>query len=442
MARAGARGLRRRRLPGRCRGDLPRRGRGASPSSRPRSQLAGGERIDEADVLGLVDRAPLTRVVAAFEAAPELALARPLDRLVHPQHELVAPRGDDRVVQREIPHLELLGAARPRRLRSRQRRISSKSRLVAQATTSGSTCGSSRRRAAITSAGLMSSAWRRRARRRRLAAAPARAGTSRVRPRARPALGLEDRERVAHHRPRHAELGGERALGRQPPAGLAPTCPRSDDRIRLGELMLRRRGRRVVEARGGRRSSLPTNPTNSPGRRPPRCAERPHVAVLTHDALQAVWLQPIRQIQPYDGRLARCASGYRVAREPPPGRRPEEEPAVRLATIVTATARACTCAAPAAMSTWPTATGDPRLATLAARPRGRPRGARPRSRGRPTRTGREVAESEFGPAVPSPEPDPLPRRELPRARARGRAAADDVARDLRARRRLGRRPLR
>ena len=228
----------------------PRRGRGASPSSRSRSASSrAASASTRRDVVGLVDRAPLARVVAAFEAAPQLAPASALDRLVHPQDELVAARGDDRVVQREVPDLELLGAAPRSRRRSRQRRISSKSRLVAQATTSGSTWGSIRRRAAITSAGPTSSARPPRAARRASAAARARARnvprpTSRE---TRPSAS-SDRERVAHHRPRHAEIGGERALGRQPTARRA-------SRVRARRRGSRPRARcRTARAAGALRS--------------------------------------------------------------------------------------------------------------------------------------------------------------------------------------------
>src|SRR5579862_3059300 len=59
------------------------------------AELARAERVDQLDVVLLVAGAALTRVVPPLQAAPQLALPRPLDRLVHPQDQLVAARGDD-----------------------------------------------------------------------------------------------------------------------------------------------------------------------------------------------------------------------------------------------------------------------------------------------------------------------------------------------------------
>ncbi len=71
-------------------------------------------RLDSAshqlDVIGLIGGAPLPRVVAALEVAPDLTLAGVLDDAVHGEQELVAAGGHDRVVQREVPRLELLRA--------------------------------------------------------------------------------------------------------------------------------------------------------------------------------------------------------------------------------------------------------------------------------------------------------------------------------------------
>ena len=50
----------------------------------------------------------VSRCVAS--GCPRSPLAGALDRAVHLEHELVAARGDDRVMQREVPDLELLGA--------------------------------------------------------------------------------------------------------------------------------------------------------------------------------------------------------------------------------------------------------------------------------------------------------------------------------------------
>ena len=123
----------------RRRAGSPRRARGGRPSPRSaRAELARAERVDERDVIGLVDGAALARVVAPLEAAPELALARALDR-----RRTSAARAGCGWRRRSRDGGRSPRPRTPRRCRraappSRQRRISSKSRVVAHATTSGS----------------------------------------------------------------------------------------------------------------------------------------------------------------------------------------------------------------------------------------------------------------------------------------------------------------
>ena len=204
-------------------------------------------------MVGLVGGPAVAGVVAALQAAPQLALAGALDRLVHGDEQLVAAGGDDRVVQREVPHLELLVRS-GRRRRPTQRRISSKSRAVAQATTSGSTCGSISRRAAITSAGPTSSEGSSRA-------APARAagrrpaGRCHARPRARSGPRLRAGQRVADHRPGDAEVGGELALRGSAPGPSARAAQRariSSARSCCRRVGLRGRGHRPLTLTGHR----------------------------------------------------------------------------------------------------------------------------------------------------------------------------------------------
>ena len=153
-------------------------------------------------------------------------------------------------------------------------------------------------------------------------------------------------------------------------------------------------------------------------------------------------VQPIRQMQPYDGRPARGRTPGTAspAARRLDGRRRRSLP-VRLATIVTGEGPRLHVRGRSGYVDVAEATGDSRLATLAAVLAGGPETLdRVRAALRPggSRGGRVGVRSRR----PLAEPDPVPRRELPRARARGRAAADEMARDLRARRRLDRRPLR
>lgn len=73
-------------------------------------QLSRLQRVDDAAVVELIGRPPFARVVSALEVAPELTVASRLDRRVHPQEEAVVPGHDERVVQRQVPRLELLAA--------------------------------------------------------------------------------------------------------------------------------------------------------------------------------------------------------------------------------------------------------------------------------------------------------------------------------------------
>ncbi len=211
-------------------------------------------------MLVLVDLSALARVVAAFEAAPELSLARPLDGLVHSQDELVAARGDDRVVQGKVPHLELLGALRG------GASFEAAAHLLEVAV--GRPGDDEREHL-----GLEKAARRHHVGRAdvvgvdAVAPFPARSpgtGLAQERPASDLAryatLGLEDRERVAHHRSRHAQLDGERALGREPPAGLRRRARgRRQDQVR--ELVAVGAGRGGVGS-GGRHRHVPTNDTN------------------------------------------------------------------------------------------------------------------------------------------------------------------------------------
>ena len=114
----------------------------------------------------------------------------------------------------------------------------------------------------------------------------------------------------------------------------------------------------------------------------------------------------------------------------------ESRGAMRLATVVTPAACGCTCAARSGyVDVGERDRRRAALATLAGVLERRRRGARAGRAGRRA-AGSRRRRGRVRPGGPLARPDPLPGRQLRRARARGRAAADDLARDVRARRRL------
>jgi hypothetical protein len=76
--------------------------------------VPGQQGLNEPDVLLLVGHPPLLGVVAHLQAAPDLPLAGLLHDVVGRDEQLIATGRNDRVMQGEVPHLELSGILRPR----------------------------------------------------------------------------------------------------------------------------------------------------------------------------------------------------------------------------------------------------------------------------------------------------------------------------------------
>ena len=347
------------------------------------------------------------------------------------------------MVQREVPDLELLGADRAPAPPSRQRRISSKSRARRPR-------DDQRQHLRLDQppgrhhVGRADVARRRRRRRRAGRRDAPRCAARRNVPRPtsreiRPSASSTASAWRTIVRVTPSSAASWRSVGSRPPGANAAAAAAREDQ--LGELVAV--GRARIWA-GGHRHAVSLTP--------------PDAAVSCNQSYQYGDQSHLRSLDAIAvaggltiGASAGCSGSNQSDKSRPKGRpryagttvREEGDRLVRLATRDhTGRPAAARARAQRLRRRRRRRPATSACRTLAAVLAGGAGGARSSSGAPRSATGASSAEAEFGPAVPVPEPDPLPRRQLPRARARGRPPADEVAGDVRARRRLGRRAVR